>query len=68
LIDNFTCEDVLEASDEDGYYDLSGTLDSTDPDATDDELYALRRTREFILNKILRDTDRDPTCISLTRG
>lgn len=68
LIDNFTCEDVGSASDKDGYYDISGTLDSDDPDLSDNELYSIRKTREYILNHILADTDRDPTAIDLPRG
>lgn len=68
LIDNFTCEDVAEASDEEGYYTLTGTLYSTDPDLDDDSLYAIRRSREYILNKVLAQTDRDPTAIDLPRG
>ena len=68
LIDNFTCEDVAGASDEEGYYDISGVLYSDDPDLTDDELYAIRRTRDYIRDKILTGTDRDPTAIDLSRG
>ncbi len=68
LIDNFTCEDVAEASDAEGYYEITATLDSGDPELSDDELYAIRRTREYILDKILNETDRDPTAIDLMRG
>ena len=68
LIDNFSCSDVAEASDDDGYYSISGTLYNDDPELTDDEIYAIVRTREYILNKILLKTDRDPTCIDLPRG
>jgi len=39
LIENFTCHDVLRDSDEDGWYDISGTSYTDDPDLTDDELY-----------------------------
>lgn len=68
LIDNFTCEDVLEVADEHGYYDVSGTLYSDDLDLNDDDLFAIRRTREFIRDKILLGTDKDPTAIQLPRG
>lgn len=68
LIDNFSCQNVAEASDADGYYDLTGTLKSDDPDLSDDELYAIAKTRDFILNKVLKDTKRDPTAIELPRG
>lgn len=68
LIDNFTCEDVGEVADNEGYYTVSGTLYSDDLDMSDDELYAVRRTREFIRDKILNGTDLDPTAIHLPRG
>jgi hypothetical protein len=68
LIDNFTCEDVLAASDENGYYPISGTMYSDDIDLTDDELYAINTTRDFIRDKILKKTDLDPTDISTSRG
>lgn len=68
LIDNFTCEDVAEASDEDGWYSVSGTLYSDDPELDDNELYAIRRTREYIRDHVLAKTDRDPTAIALPRG
>lgn len=68
LIDNFTCEDVDAASDEDGRYTIEATLYSDDEDFTDDQLLSIRRTREFILNGILNNTDRDPTAIELPRG
>lgn len=68
LIDNFSCNDVLAASDEEGYYDISATLYSDDPDLTPDELHAIDKTRSYILNKLLKETDRDPTAIELPRG
>lgn len=68
LIDNFTCEDVAAASNEDGYYEITATLYSTDPDLSDDDLYAIRKTRDFIRDKILAETSRDPTAIDLPRG
>jgi hypothetical protein len=68
LLDNFTCEDVATASDSEGYYQVSGTLYTDDPDLDDDQLYSIQRTREYIVNKILKDTDRDPTAIDLVRG
>lgn len=68
MIDNFTCEDVAAAADEHGNYEVTATMDSEDPDLTDDELYSIRKTREYILNKILAETDRDPTAINLPRG
>jgi hypothetical protein len=68
LIDNFTCEDVAAAADNAGYFEVSGTMLSDDPDLTDDELHAILKTREYILNKVLAETDRDPTAIDLARG
>jgi hypothetical protein len=68
LIDNFTCEDVAAASDENGYYPISGSLFSDDPDLSDDDLLSIRVTREYILNRVLAETDRDPTAIELPRG
>ena len=68
LIDNFTCEDVEEASDDDGVFKLTGTIYSDDPDLSDEELYAIRKTREYIRHVILDTTDRDPTDIFVSRG
>lgn len=68
IIDNFTCEDVEAASDDDGYYKVSGTMYSDDPDLTDDELHAIQRTRDYIRRVILVQTDRDPTDIFVARG
>lgn len=68
LIDNHTCEDVAAASDDEGYYTTTGTVYTDDPEMDDDELYYLRRTREFIRDKILSGTDRDPTAINYPRG
>lgn len=68
IIDNFSCDDVLTASDEDGRYDISATMYSDDPDLSPDELYAILKTRNYILDRILAETDRDPTAIDLSRG
>jgi len=68
LIDNFTCNDVAEASDEEGYYDIKAVQFSDDPEYSDDELYAIHKTREYILDKLLAETDRDPTDIEVCRG
>jgi hypothetical protein len=68
LIDNFSCVDVEEASDEDGRYSITGTMYCDDLDFSSDELRAIEETRDYILNKILRDTDRDPTSIGDMRG
>lgn len=68
LIDNFTCEDVADASDDDGVFKLSGTIYSDDPDLSDEDLYAIRKTREYIKRVILDKTDRDPTDIFVSRG
>lgn len=68
LIDNFTCEDVAGASDDNGYYDIAATLYSDDPLLSDDDLYAIRKTRDYIRRVILETTDRDPTAIDLPRG
>lgn len=67
-IDNFTCEDVAEASDDDGYYDIKATFYSDDIDLSEDEVYAIRKTRDYIRNKLLPKTDRDPTNIDMMRG
>lgn len=68
MIDNFSCDDVLAACDNEGYFDLEGTMLSTDPDLSDDQLWAIRKTRQYIQNHILDKTDRDPTAIDLPRG
>lgn len=68
MIDNFSCDDVLAASDDEGYYDIHATMYSDDPNLTPDELHAILKTREYILNRILAETDRDPTAIELPRG
>lgn len=68
LIDNFTCEDVHASSDDEGYYEITGTLYTDDPELSDDELYAIRKTRDYIRDKILNNSDRDPTYIEMMRG
>lgn len=68
ILNNFYCEDVAAASDDDGYYDIQATIRSDDPDLSDDEILAIRRTREFIRERIMDGSDRDPTAIELTRG
>ena len=68
MIDNFACEDVAAASDDEGFYEIEATMWSDDPELEDDELYAIRRTRQYILNHVLAQTDRDPTAIDLPRG
>jgi hypothetical protein len=68
LIDNFTCEDVASSSDDEGYYKVSGTLYSDDPDLSDDDLFAIHKTRDYIRRVILDKTDRDPTDIFVSRG
>lgn len=68
LLDNFTCEDVAAASDDEGYYSVKGILQSDDPELTDDELWAIARTRDYIRDKLLRDTERDPTDIDSSAG
>lgn len=68
LIDNFTCEDVLTAKDEDGYYPIQATMFSDDEVLSDDKLYAISETRDYIRNHILKKTDRDPTDIDVCRG
>ncbi len=68
LIDNFSCDDVEKAMDEEGYYPITGTMYTDDPDLSDDELWSIARTRDFIRNKILRDTKRDPTDIDSIIG
>lgn len=68
LIDNFHCPDVAAASDDDGWFELSAVQFSDDPDLTDDELRDVTKSREFILNYVLAETDRDPTDIDNIRG
>ena len=68
LLNNFACDDVEAASDDQGYFPLSAEFRDDDPEYSDDELYALRRTREYIERIILKETDRDPTAIELPRG
>ena len=46
LMDNFTCEDVAGASDDEGNFPLYGTLLSTDPEMSGDELYMLAKSRD----------------------
>lgn len=54
---NFTCFNVDVASDENGYYPLSGTVYSDDEDISDDDLYQRRQQRDHILQKALLDCD-----------
>lgn len=68
LIDNFTCEDVLAAMDENGEYEVTGVMSTDDPEVSSDELYAIRKTREYIKRHILDGSNRDPTAIRLNRG
>lgn len=68
MIENFSCSDVREASDADGYFPLTGTMHSDDPDLSDDELRAIEATRDFIRDRILAETNRDPTSIDVCRG
>jgi hypothetical protein len=68
MIDNSRCEDVEAASDANGYYTVTARVESDDPELSDDDLWAIERTRDFILSRILNETDRDPTAIDQTRG
>jgi hypothetical protein len=67
LNDNFTCEDVGASMDEEGRFQTSAIIYSDDPELSDDDLYAIRRTRDY-LKHVLDKTDRDPTAIDLPRG
>lgn len=67
LCENFSCDDVAEASDENGAFELVGTMYSDDPDLSPDALSAIEESREFIRDKILAETYRDPTAIWLPR-
>lgn len=49
---NFHCEDVLEASDQDGYYPITAVMDSDDPEVSDDELFMIRSTQNYVRDKI----------------
>lgn len=68
MISNFACDDVAAASDENGEYEISAIFDSEDPDLSDDDLYHIRLTREYIKESIWKNTDRDPTAIDIPRG
>lgn len=67
LIDNGTSYDVLADLDDEGAVTLESTYWSDDPEMTDQELDAIEDTRRFI-DKILADTNYDPTDITLERG
>lgn len=45
---NFLCEDVREASDSEGYYPITATILSDDPDLTDMELSTVRAMRDIL--------------------
>lgn len=68
LLSNFHVEDVAAMSDSEGVFELTAQQRSDDESFTPDQLYAMRRTREYILEKILGETDRDPTSIDTSRG
>lgn len=67
-VDNMNVDDLASVIDEDGGFELSGTYYSDDPDLDDDQVYAIRKTYDYIRDRLLVDTDRDPTEISLGRG
>ena len=52
MMNNFSCDNVAEASDAKGYYPISATLYSDDPEMSDDALYVLRQSRDFIRDRI----------------
>jgi hypothetical protein len=49
---NDTCHDVLNALDERGFFSVTSVTFSDDPVLCDDELYELRKTRDYILDKV----------------
>lgn len=60
LINNGTVEDVREAMNGKGEYELTYHFESTDPDLSFEELESIRVTREYI-QKVLDTTNFDPT-------
>lgn len=72
LINNGVCECVQDALQqrEDGEYfiETEEIICDDDPEFSDEELENIRRTRQFVIEHILRDTALDPTDIESERG
>lgn len=60
LLSNGNVEDVLEAMDDQGEFELVYEYKSTDPDLSDEELEAIQATRNYI-DWVLENTQYDPT-------
>ena len=67
LINNGMVEDIAESMDEEGWVDFEYHFKSTDPDLDVEELDCIQDTYNY-LDKMLRDTDFDPTDYPNTRG
>ena len=68
LLNNFHVENVASVADDDGVFELKATFRSDDPFFDLDELDAMRETRNYVMDKILAETSRDPTDIDSMRG
>jgi hypothetical protein len=68
IINNGGCDDVGAAMNADGEYEVSSVTYSDDPELDANERDAIRKTRDYIWNKIMAETDRDPTAIDLPSG
>ena len=68
IASNLSCDDVLAASDADGYFELTAQYYSDDPELDDDDINAIIKTRRFIEREIFENTKLDPTAILLPRG
>ena len=68
MLSNFYVPDVAAVADSEGVFTMKALMRSTDPELNADELWSIRRTREFIMDKILAETKLDPTSILEIRG
>ena len=67
LINNGTVNNVQEAMDDEGYFELKYHFESTDPDLSFEELESIEESRRY-LDKILAETTLDPTDYPNDRG
>lgn len=67
LLANGCINDVLEAIDDEGYVEFEYNFESTDPELSFEELASIEATRKYI-DKILAETDYDPTDFDNLRG
>ena len=67
LVDNYRCENVLEAMDDEGRYTVTGHHRSTDPELSADDRRATWLTRRAI-DRLMSETNRDLTDIDTLRG